>query len=116
MTPSPSAPEERYAALIEALRGSAHVTHPSHGIQTMRRFGSTALKIDDKIFAMLVKGRLVVKLPRRRVDELVASGDGERFDPGHGRLMKEWLALEPTSEVEWLPLAREAMEFVAAGR
>jgi hypothetical protein len=30
--------------------------------------------------------------------------------------MKEWLAVEPTSEAEWLPLAREAMAFVAAQR
>ncbi len=64
---------------------------------------------------MLVKGRLVVKLPRLRVDALIASGDGERFDPRHdGRLMKEWVSVEPTFEEEWLPLAREAMEFVAS--
>src|SRR5438093_1434493 len=43
-------------------------------------FGSSALKINDKIFAMVSwKGQFVVKLPRGRVDELVASGDGERF-------------------------------------
>jgi hypothetical protein len=52
---------------------------------------------------MLSKGRLVVKLPRQRIDALVATGAGERFDPGHGRLMKEWL-----------PLAREALAFVAS--
>ena len=28
--------------------------------------------------------------------------------------MKEWLSLEPASEIDWLPLAREAMAFVAA--
>jgi hypothetical protein len=61
-------------------------------------------------------GAFVVKLPKPRVDALVASGDGERFDPGHGRLMKEWIAIEPTSDVEWLPLAREALTFVAAKR
>ena len=66
---------------------------------------------------MLVKGKLVVKLPKPRVDALVASGDGERFDPRHdGRLMKEWLSVESTSEEEWLPLAREAMEFVTSKR
>jgi hypothetical protein len=75
------------------------------------------LKVGGKIFAMLSsKGEFVVKLPKARVDALIASGDGERFDPGHGRLMKEWLAVEPTSEAEWLPLAREAMAFVAAQR
>lgn len=66
---------------------------------------------------MLVQGNLVVKLPKPRVDALIASGDGERFDPRHdGRLMKEWVSVEPTSEEEWLPLAREAMEFVASQR
>ncbi len=66
---------------------------------------------------MLVQGKLVVKLPKPRVDALIASGDGERFDPRHdGRLMKEWVSVEPTSEEEWLPLAKEAMEFVASQR
>jgi hypothetical protein len=34
---------------------------------------------------MLVKEELVVKLPRPRVDELVAAGRGARFEPGLGR-------------------------------
>jgi hypothetical protein len=64
---------------------------------------------------MLVSGNLVVKLPKPRVDALVASGDGERFDPRHdGRVMKEWVTLQPTSKEEWLSLAREAMEFVSS--
>ena len=66
---------------------------------------------------MLVRGKLVVKLPKPRVDALIASGDGERFDPRQdGRLMKEWVAVEPTFEEGWLPLVREAMEFVASQR
>jgi len=28
--------------------------------------------------------------------------------------MKEWVAIEPTSDEDWLPLAREAMRFVAS--
>ena len=79
-----------------------------------KRFGSTELRVNDKIFVILSKGRLVVKLPRRRVDALLASGAGERFDPGHGRLMKEWLSVDPAYEAEWLSLAREALAFVGA--
>jgi hypothetical protein len=30
--------------------------------------------------------------------------------------MKEWLALAPTSPLEWLPLAHEARAFVASNR
>jgi hypothetical protein len=55
----------------------------------------------------------VVKLDRRRVDELVASGDGERFDPGHGRIQKEWLAIESASDEVWLTMATESEAFVA---
>ncbi len=66
---------------------------------------------------MLIKGKLVVKLPQPRVDALIASDDGERFDPRHdGRLMKEWVTVAPTSEAEWLSLARKALEFVASKR
>ena len=103
-------PEERFAIIVEKLLDNPGVTPPSAG----KGFGSSALKMQDKIFAMLVRGNLVVKLPKARVDALVASGDGERYDPRRdGRLMKEWIVLEPTSRVEWLSLAREAMEFVA---
>ena len=107
-------PEDSYAALVEAFLGESGVTHSSDLIQSTRAFGSSALKVNDKIFAMLVKGRLVVKLPRQRVDALIAAGDGERFDPGHGRLMKEWLAVGSASHQEWLPLAKEALEFVCS--
>ena len=105
--------EERFATIVEELLSNLDVTPPSEG----KGFGSSGLKIQNKIFAMLVRGKLVVKLPKPRVDALIASGDGERFDPRQdGRLMKEWVAVEPTFEEGWLPLVREAMEFVASQR
>src|SRR5713101_3678529 len=107
--------EERFAQIVKALRSHSGVTPPSDATQSKKRFGSSGLKINDKIFAMISsKGKFVVKLPRERVDALVAAGAGERFDPGHGRLMKEWLTVATTSEARWLRLAREAMEFVGA--
>ena len=109
--------EERFALIVGELLSNPGVTPPLDGPQAKKRFGSSELKVNNKIFAMLVRGRLVVKLPKLRVDALIASGDGERFDPRHdGRLMKEWITLEPASAEKWLPLAREAMEFVAAKR
>jgi len=102
-------PEERYSELVRAFLGRTGVSQEGRG------FGSSALKADGRIFAMLSsRGDFVVKLPRPRVDEVIASGDGDRFDPGHGRLMKEWLALRPTSTQDWVSLATEAMEFVAS--
>lgn len=103
-------PAARYAAIVEALLGDAGVTYGTSG---QRGFGASALTVKGKIFAMLASGdRFVVKLPRPRVDALVAAGDGELFDPGHGRLMKEWLVVAPASAEGWLPLAREALAFV----
>jgi len=73
-------------------------------------------KAGGSIFAMLSsRGQFVVKLPRRRVDELIAAGEGDRYDPGHGRLMKEWLALAPGSSQDWVRLAGEALDFVGSG-
>ena len=105
--------EERFAALVDAMLAHPETTYGSAGSGPQRAFGSTSLKTNGKIFAMLVDGRLVVKLDRRRVDELVAAGDGERFDPGHGRLMKEWLALHSGSDEVWRSLATEAEAYVA---
>lgn len=77
-------------------------------------FGSQGLKVGGKVFAILVKGKLVLKLPQKRVKALVASGDGEYFDPGHGRLMKEWMTVPPRGKGEWVSLAEEARNFVAS--
>ena len=101
-------PEERYASLVEELLGTSEATQSGK-----KGFGSSALWVRGKIFAMLYNDKLVVKLPTSRVDALIASGEGDRFEGGRGRPMKEWVALEPTCE-EWLPLAKEAMEFVAS--
>ena len=58
-------------------------------------------------------GAFVVKLPRARVDALVAAGEGRPFEPGPGRAMKEWLELGATSSQDWASLAEEALSFVA---
>ena len=78
-----------------------------------RAFGSTSLKTDGRIFAMLVKGRLVVKLPAARVTQLVGDGAGERFDPGKGRVQKEWLVVFAEDLTTWRALAAEAETFVS---
>jgi hypothetical protein len=76
-------------------------------------FGSApGLRIKGKIFAMLVKDELVVKLPKDRVDGLVAAGAATQFDPGHGRLMKEWASVPADSPEDWERLADEALAFV----
>lgn len=110
----PDSPERRYATIVEALLSHPGVTHAGEPARSKQRFGSRGeLKARGRIFTFFSKGKLVVKLPRQRVDTLIATGRGERYDPGHGRLMKEWLAA-PSSDEGWLSLAREALAFVAS--
>jgi hypothetical protein len=103
-------PAERCTAIVAALRGQPGAAQPS---DAGKSFGASGHKVYTKTFAMLVGGKLVVKLPGPRVDALVVAGDGERFDPRHlGRLMREWVAVDPTSKANWQALATEAMAFV----
>jgi hypothetical protein len=104
-------PEERFDDLVGELTGIAGVTPPGPG----RGFGSCALRCHDKIFAMLVRGQLVVKLSRGRVDALVDAGEGDRFDGNRGVPMRQWLCLDPGSVVSWPALAREALDYARSG-
>jgi hypothetical protein len=85
------------------------------GVSRRRMFSSeNAFAVNGKIFAMLTRGTFVVKLPKERVDDLVEAGKGKRFDPGHGRLMKEWIAVE-AGALPWVALAKEAHSYVRRG-
>jgi TfoX/Sxy family transcriptional regulator of competence genes len=110
MSEAQSRAEAQFAAIVEALADMPGVTRSKPG---SRLFGSSSLKVHDKIFAMVSSsGEFVVKLPKARVDQLVAAGAGDRFDANRGRPMKEWLQMRSQSPREWLQLAREALEFV----
>lgn len=101
------AAQDRFADLVAELTVLAGVQPPAGG----RGFGRSALRFRGRIFAMLVRGRLVLKLPEERVDALVRSGEGVPFDANKGRPMREWLSLDPASGLDWLALAREALDF-----
>lgn len=72
-----------------------------------KMMSSYGLKVNEKIFAMFGRKQFVVKLPKARVDSLVSAGNGKRFDPGHGRLMKEWIVVAEGGP-DWLEIAKEA--------
>jgi hypothetical protein len=103
-------PEERYAALAEALLDLTDASQLGTG------FGAGALKTGGRIFAMLVRDQLVVKLPAARVATLIASGAGGPFDANKGRPMKEWLTVYSSTLQDWQAIAREAHAFVARQR
>ena len=105
----PRSPEETWKPIADAELGTPDVTGGTG-------FGrSEGLRIRKRIYAMLVNGELVVKLPKARVDELVGDGVGRRFEPGTGRVMKEWLSVPPSASRRWKALVHEAKAFVGPG-
>ena len=55
---------------------------------------------------------MVVKLPRTRVDELIAQGIGRPFAPA-GKVFREWIAIAKPDRRRWSKLLDEAVAFVA---
>ena len=81
-------------------------------IETRSMLASSGLATGGKVFAMFVRGCLVVKLPRERVAALMASGQGTAFESG-GRLMKEWAVLPEETQDDHVALTREARSMSA---
>jgi TfoX/Sxy family transcriptional regulator of competence genes len=110
-TKEPDESELAFAHLAKTLSKDSRVDPPE--MARAQGFGSKGLKVARKLFAFHSKGRLVLKLPSARVEALASSAAGQRFDPGHGRVMKEWVAIDLGSKPLWPRLAREALEFAA---
>lgn len=102
--------QQRFHDIVASFSGTPSVESPT----AKGKFGGMSLKVNGSIFALLTPADdFVVKLPKERVDELVTSGKGQRFDPRrNGRVMKEWLVVGSRDPGEWLSLAREAEQFV----
>jgi hypothetical protein len=98
-----------FLMVVNAFANDPNVTPPGSG----HRFGDRrALKVNGRIFAMMSsKGAFVVKLSKERVGDLVRAGRGAAFDPGRGRLMKQWLVVTAGHKF-WVPLAQEARKHV----
>ena len=112
MAPGKPTAEEGFGTLVKILGDRHGVTRPEARGASARRFGSSALRVDGRIFAMVSRGRLVVKLPAARVAELIGLGEGTPYDAGKGRPMKEWVCLTEHGQPAWLDIAAEALDYV----
>jgi len=74
------------------------------GYPCVRLAGKYLASYDDK------RGCLVVKLPRERVAELVAHGDGEPFAPA-GKVFREWVAIPTVDRRLWEQVLADAVDF-----
>lgn len=67
--------------------------------------------LQPRVFARVVKGELVVELSPERARRLVDENQAGSFDPGHGRVMKQWVAIGTRSQLDWCSVAREALAY-----
>jgi hypothetical protein len=86
------------------------VTKPADPIQP-QRMNANSFCVRNKVFAMHVGDDLVIKLPPKRVAELIENGIGVSNVVG-GQPMKEWVNLRRETEKKWLALTRESLDYV----
>jgi hypothetical protein len=82
------------------------------GVTEGTMMGYPCLRANGAFFACVERttGHLIVKLPARRVNELVATGPALPFAP-NGRTFREWAAFPVADPVEWRALLAEARDF-----
>jgi hypothetical protein len=99
----------RFAQVAQTLTNEYGV---SRGQPSNKTFGCWALLVDGKLFALSSVGsHFTVRLPKRRLDELVAIGAGRKAALTDLQ-MEEWLVVHCQSAEGWIAVAREALRFV----
>jgi hypothetical protein len=99
--------EELFWELVEPM-------YADPGVQRSTMMGLPCVRLDGRFFASHDRrtGALLVKLPRDRVDRLVAAGAGEPFAPA-GRAFREWVAIPESDRERWRRLLIEARDHAA---
>ena len=100
-------PDDAWAAIEARFIGRPPITRSAK-----KGFAEGGLMTSGKLFAVQRKDDLLLKLPAGRVEALVATGQGAPFSASGGRVMREWVLVQPEAAGEWLSLAREAEAFV----
>jgi hypothetical protein len=70
--------------------------------------GAQGIKRGGKLFVMFMKGDIMVKLPEKRVTEIISMGEGEPYDPGTGKPMKNWVLIPASRKDLWIKFSEEA--------
>ena len=73
--------------------------------------GAQGIKQGKKLIVMFMKGEIIVKLPANRVSEIITSGEGEAYDPGTGKPMKNWVLIPETRKDLWIKYCEEAKNY-----
>lgn len=112
-TPPPDSGGDDARALYNALTDDL-LYDPAIGRATM--MGYPCVRLAGRFVASYdhKAGRLVVKLPRDRVLELVENGSGDPFAPA-GKVFREWVSIPIIDRALWHTLLAEAVDFARKG-
>ncbi len=77
-------------------------------VEVRKGKGAQGIKRGGKMFVMFMKGDLIVKLPKNRVNEVINTGDGKPFDPGTGKPMKKRVLIPANKRDTWIKYSIEA--------
>lgn len=82
-----------------------------HPLRESQMFGMPCLKRESgKVVAGYWKdGGLTVKLTDEAQRDAALAASAEPFDPGMGRVMKEWVLVPAASSDDWLRLVEQAV-------
>jgi hypothetical protein len=82
------------------------------GVATGTMMGFPCLRVSGAFFASCDhrSGDLIVKLPKHRVEQLIAAGAGKPFAPA-GRTFREWVLIGDRDQARWAELIDEARAF-----
>jgi hypothetical protein len=102
--------QDLFWGLIDELMGD------DERVEVGTIMGGRCARVAGEFLALVdFKGSgLVVKLPRERVEDLIAVGIGQPFAPA-GRVFAEWVSVPRRDRRRWRALLEEGVAFVAPG-
>ena len=102
--------EDLFWELIEPM-------YADPAVQRSTMMGLPCVRLDGRFFASLDRrsGALLVKLPAKRVHQLISAGQGQPFAPA-GRRFREWVAVTVPDRHRWQRLLTEARDHAAAAQ
>ncbi len=83
------------------------------GIEKSTMFGNPCIRINTQFSCMADHrtGGMIIKLPAKRVQAIIAAGHGNPVAPS-GRTFKEWVEITTRDSAQWEALIQDSLRFV----
>lgn len=79
-----------------------------------RMLSAMGIRVGGQAYGFVGRHALICKLPRSRVEALIASGEGAPCATSPGRVMREWVQLRLADVDHCVVVLEEARTFVAS--